>query len=231
LRGVSESPLDHHSASPRELQARIAAERRGEPFLLYRDGDDAQVIVDLAPVPDRLSIGRRAANGVALGWDPEVSRVHATLERAGRDWLIADDGVSRNGTWVNGGRVTGRQLLRDGDVIRIGGSAIAFCVPGTGGSSSQGTVTARAGAGPPALTPAQRRVLVALCRPYGATAYAAPASNQAIADELVISVDAVKGTLGALFAAFGVEDLPQNAKRAALASAALRSGVVSRRDF
>ncbi len=225
-----ESPLDHHLASPRDLQARIAAERRGEAFLLYRDGDDAQVIVDLSAAPDRLSIGRRAANGVALGWDPEVSRVHATLERAGRDWLIADDGVSRNGTWVNGSRITGRQSLRDGDVIRIGGTAIAFCAP-SGDSSSQATVTAREGRPVPDLTPARRRVLVALCRPYRDAAYAAPATNQAIADELVITVDSVKGTLSALFAAFGVNDLPQNAKRAALANAALRSGVVARRDL
>lgn len=178
-----------------------------------------------------MSIGRRAANGVALGWDPEVSRVHATLERAGRDWLIADDGVSRNGTWVNGARITGRHMLRDGDVIRIGGTAIAFCVPTDGGSTSEVTLTARGGSPAPQLTPAQRRVLVALCRPFRDAPYAAPASNQAIADELVVTVDAVKGTLSALFAAFGVEDLPQNAKRAALATAALRSGVVARRDL
>jgi hypothetical protein len=31
---VSESPLAPHSASPADLKARIAAERRGLPFLL-----------------------------------------------------------------------------------------------------------------------------------------------------------------------------------------------------
>ena len=218
-------------ATPRELQARIAAERRGGTFLLYRDGEQTQMIVDLAAAPDRVSIGRRAANGVALAWDPEVSRVHATLERVGRDWLIADDNVSHNGTWVNAARVTGRQVLRDGDVIRIGGTAIAFCAPGSGDASSQATITARSSQRAVELTPAQRRVLLALCRPYRDAAYATPATNQQIADELVVSVDAVKGTLGALFAAFGVEDLPQNAKRAALAGAALRSGIVARRDL
>jgi predicted component of type VI protein secretion system len=226
---VLESPLDHHLATPRELQQRIAAERRGAPFLVYRDGGDAEVIVDLAAAGDRLTIGRRAANDVVLDWDSEVSRVHATLERAGDDWLVADDGMSRNGTWVGATRVTGRRRLRDGDVIRIGGTAIAFRVPDP--ESSQATVTA-AGAGAAAeITPAQRRVLVALCRPFKDGAYAAPASNQQIADELVISVDTVKSTLRALFATFGVDDLPQNAKRAALAQAALRSGVVVRRDL
>jgi pSer/pThr/pTyr-binding forkhead associated (FHA) protein len=226
---VLESPLDHHLATPRELQQRIAAERRGAPFLVYRDGDGSQVIVDLGNAGDRLTIGRRAANDVVLDWDSEVSRVHATLERAGDDWLVADDGVSRNGTWVAGTRVTGRRRLRDGDVIEIGGTAIAFRAPNPEGS--QATVTA-AGTGSAAdITPAQRRVLIALCRPYKTGAYAAPASNQQIADELVISVDTVKSTLRALFGTFGVDDLPQNAKRAALAQAALRRGVVVPRDL
>jgi pSer/pThr/pTyr-binding forkhead associated (FHA) protein len=223
------SPLEHHLASPRELQERIAAERRGAPFLVYRDGDDAQVIVDLAAAGDRLTIGRRAANDVVLDWDSEVSRVHATLERAGDDWLVADSGMSRNGTWVGGARITGRHRLRDGEVIRIGGTAIAFRAPDP--ESSQATVTAE---GPPAaadITRAQRRVLIALCRPYKEGAYAAPASNRQIAGELVISVETVKTTLRALFSAFGVDDLPQNAKRAALAQAALRSGIVAPRDL
>ena len=56
------------------------------------------------------------------------------------------------------------------------------------------------------LTPAQRRVLVALCRPFKDSTYATPATNQQIADELVVSVDAVKSTLRALFEVFGVDD-------------------------
>ena len=35
------NPLDLHAARPAELQARIAAERLGEPFLVYRDAADA----------------------------------------------------------------------------------------------------------------------------------------------------------------------------------------------
>ena len=74
-------------------------------------------------------------------------------------------------------------------------------------------------------------MLVALCRPFKDAPYAAPATNQRIADELVLSVDTVKGTLRALFEAFGIEDLPQNEKRSALAVQALRTGVISRRDL
>ena len=81
------------------------------------------------------------------------------------------------------------------------------------------------------LTPAQRRVLIALCRPFKDSTYATPATNQQIADELVVSVDAIKSTLRALFEVFGVDALPQNQKRASLALQALRTGVITRRDL
>jgi DNA-binding NarL/FixJ family response regulator len=82
-----------------------------------------------------------------------------------------------------------------------------------------------------ALTESQRRVVVALCRPLADSAYASPASNRAIADEVHLSVDAVKAHLRILFERFGLDDLPQNAKRARLAALALVNGVVRPRDF
>jgi predicted component of type VI protein secretion system len=227
---VSESPLDAHAATPRELQERIAAERRAAPFLIYRDGLDEQVIVDLATAGDRLTIGRRPTNEIVLDWDSEVSRVHAALELVGDDWTIVDDGLSHNGTFVNGARVTARRRLRDGDVLSLGAVSIAFRTP-AGESGSSPTVTAIGPHVGELLTPAQRRVLVALCRPFKDSAYATAATNQQIADELVVSVDAVKSTLRALFEVFGVDDLPQNQKRATLALQAMRSGVVTRRDL
>ena len=225
---MPQSPLAPHASTPQELRARIEAERRGRPFLVYRDQAGAQEILALEAL-ERLTIGRRPGNEIALPWDDEVSRVHAALERAGVDWLVVDDGLSRNGTWVNGERVSGRRRLRDGDVISVGATALAFVDP----ESSRSDPTATA-AGPHVgarLSPAQRRVLVALCRPYREGQYATPATNQEIADELVISVDAVKSTMRALFAAFGVDALPQYRKRATLAEAALRGGVVARRDL
>lgn len=229
---MPESPLDPHTATPAELQRRIEAERRGTPFLVYRDGDERQVLVELGDAGERVTIGRRASCDVPLEWDSEVSRVHATLERVGDDWLVTDDGVSHNGTWVNGSRITGRRRLRDGDVIAAGSTAIAFRTPvAEAEPGSQPTVTAGSARADVRLTPAQRRVLVALCRPIMSGGYAAPATNQQVADELVISVDTVKSTLRALFEEFGVDDLPQNQKRAALAQAALRSGAVTRRDL
>jgi pSer/pThr/pTyr-binding forkhead associated (FHA) protein len=222
------SPLDPHASSPVELRERIAAERRGRPFLVHRDGEGAQVITELGL--DRVTIGRKEANDVRLGWDAGVSRVHAALERLGSEWMVSDDGLSRNGTWVNGERLVGRRRLRDGDVIVVGESTVAFCDPDDA-PSSQSTLSTHGPGLSTLLTPAQRRVLVALCRPFRDATYAAPATNQQIADELVVSVDAVKSMLKLLFAAFGIDDLPQNQKRATLAQAALRSGVVTRRDL
>lgn len=230
LRDVPDSPLDAHVATPQDLKERIAAERRGTPFLVYRDADDLQVIIELAPTTDQLTVGRRPSNDVVLDWDSEISRVHAALERMGDDWTVVDDGISHNGTYLNGARVTSRQRLKDGDVLTVGGVALAYRAPG-GESMSRPTVTAMGPHVGELLTPAQRRVLIALCRPFKDSTYATPATNQQIADELVVSVDAVKSTLRALFEVFGVDALPQNQKRASLALQAMRTGVITRRDL
>jgi len=201
-----------------EIRDRVLAERRAAPFLLYRDADGEQVVVELGDERERVTIGRRAANDVALPWDAEVSRLHAELSRMGGDWVVCDEGVSHNGTFVNGSRVRGRKRLRGGDVIAVGETLISFCAPSAG--STMATAAAHQPAPPVEVTPAQRRVLEALCRPLAGATYAAPASNRQIADELVLSVDTVKGTLKALFERFGLEHLPQNQKRAALAARA-----------
>ena len=220
---MSRAPLDPHSARPAELAARIQAERHGEPFLLYRDGEDRQIIVELPGGRDRVTIGRRASSDVPLPWDPEVSRLHAELERIGSDWVVCDEGLSHNGTFVNNERLQGRRRLRGGDVLALGRTTIAFCVPG--GTSPSATRTSLHGTAV-GISPAQLRVLQALCRPLSEQRYAAPASNRQIADELFLSVETVKSTLGRLFELFGLEALPQNQKRAALAAEALERGVV-----
>ena len=227
---MSLHPLDPHGSAPCELRDRLGAERRGWPFLVYRDRHDRQVIVELGGERERVVIGRRSASDVALVWDPEVSRMHAALERIGRDWVLCDEGISHNGTWVNGERLHGRRTLRDGDMVAVGDTRIAFCAPAAE-SSAEHTRTAAEAARPPAVTPAQRRVLLALCRPLEGGAYGVPASNRAIADELTLTVDTVKGTLSRLFEAFDLAAVPQNQKRAALARRALESGLVRRDEL
>ena len=60
------------------------------PFLLYRDGAGEQAVHELER--DGVTIGRRAANDIALPWDHEVSRVHAELTRMGGEWVVCDEG-------------------------------------------------------------------------------------------------------------------------------------------
>jgi pSer/pThr/pTyr-binding forkhead associated (FHA) protein len=223
-------PVARHSLSPSELKQLLAAEREGEPFLAFRDGAGALRLHVLGRAVDTHTVGRRHGMSVPITWDGEVSGLHAQLECPGGEWTIIDDGLSTNGTYVNGGRVHGRKRLRDGDRIRVGRTIIAF---NAGSPQQLGSTVAALDVVPlPRLTDAQRRVLVALCRPSRTgRRFATPASNQQIATELFLSVDAVKAHLRTLFAYFELTDLPQNEKRARLADRALELGLISQRDF
>jgi pSer/pThr/pTyr-binding forkhead associated (FHA) protein/DNA-binding CsgD family transcriptional regulator len=216
--------------SARELKAQIEAEREGLPFLVYRDGEERQQIFALSTDLDRVTVGRVSATDICIDWDTEVSRLHAEFERIGDDWTVADDGLSRNGTRINGERVVGRRRLHDGDVVRFGRTVAIYRQPMAAKLTE--TVVASEVLDRASLSDAQRRVLLALCRPFKeASGYVTPATNQQIADELFLSVDAVKTHLRALFAKFGIEQLPQNQKRVRLVELALKSGVVTPRDL
>jgi pSer/pThr/pTyr-binding forkhead associated (FHA) protein len=217
-----------HRATPAELKQRLEVERRGEPFLLFRDGDGTQQIQMLGAAGERLTIGRSTESDVALSWDSEVSRVHATLEHVGEEWTFVDDGRSHNGSFVDGDRVHGRRRLRDGDTIALGRTMLVFRSPS--GRESLQTATSQHIAAP-VVSDAQRRVLVALCRPYADNSFAVPASNRQIADELVLGVETIKTHMRALFDAFSLGDLPQHQKRAALAQKALHSGLIGPQDL
>jgi FHA domain-containing protein len=220
-----------HAASAGELVERLDAERRGRPFLVLRDEQGAQRLIDLGTGVQALSIGRGTACGLALPWDERVSRVHAELVAVGRDWALVDGGLSRNGSYVNGERVQERRRLRDGDTMRFGATAVLFRQPGAASGASM-TLSDEALPLPADLSRAQRAVLRELCRPFaGATGRAQPATNRAIAERLFLSLDAVKGHLRILFAKFQLEPLPQNEKRLRLAERALISGAVTLADL
>jgi len=202
-----------------------AAPEHGDAYLARGNTWGEQQRWQLPPEGGAVTIGRASSADVCLSEDRQVSRVHAVLERVAGLWTIVDDGLSRNGTFLNGRRLAHRARLRDRDKIRIGETVLMFCAPPQ--TVSPQTV---AGGMLPAvarLTEAQRSVLVALCRPYqDARPYASPASNQQIANELFLSLDAVKTHLRVLFHKFGIENLPQNQKRARLAEMALELGLV-----
>lgn len=216
--------------SPRELKALIEAERTGIPFLQWRDGAGEQHLLMLPSDTPRIMIGRRERSDVPLTWDNEVSREHALLEPVGEAWTLVDDGLSRNGTFVNGSRVVGRQRLHHRDRMCFGNTHVVYHEP----SSDQGSEsTARAPQAPAAilLTEVQRKILIALCRPVAESGSGIPATNPQIAAEVHLSVDAVKAHLRLLFERFGYGDLPQNAKRSRLVATVLDSGILRPHDF
>jgi pSer/pThr/pTyr-binding forkhead associated (FHA) protein len=230
---VTASPRNGHddtdegpvARSGSEVKARLFAERSGRAFLVLRDAAERQRVLDLdSEAKPRMTIGRSERADVAIVWDGEVSRLHAEIECVAGEWIVVDDGLSSNGTFVNGQRIAARRRLTDGDAIRVGATVILFRNPR---SAPEPTLRASVGVTLDQLSETQRRVLVALCRPYeGSLHLASPASNQQISQELFLSLDAVKANLRTMYQLFGVARLPQNQKRAQLAERAITWGLV-----
>jgi hypothetical protein len=221
---------DTRLGSPRHLKTLIEAERTGVPFLYWMDDEGNQHILMLSGERTRVTIGRREQSDVALTWDQEVSRAHALLEAIGEEWVLIDDGMALNGSYVNGGRVPGRHRLQDRDRMCFGSTSVVYREP----AAADGSVSTMRAIGSPSLIPlteTQRKLLIALCRPIVESSTATPATNPQIAAEVHLSVDAVKAHMRVLFDRFGLEELPQNEKRMRLVSTVLGSGLLARHDF
>jgi hypothetical protein len=220
-----DTPLALDLASPDDLEARREAEKRGEPFLLLRDDQGAQRIIELDERAGSVTVGRRLEADIALPWDPEVSRLHAELEYKAGEWTLSDDGYSQNGTYVNGLRIYGRRRLMDGDLLRIGQTSIAFCDPSLSGL---GVTLAPGELGiAPKFSEQQQRILRALCRPLmGDGDGLKPASDADVAAATGVPEDVVTTELDHLGRAFGLQDMPAADRRAEIALLALRSGLV-----
>jgi pSer/pThr/pTyr-binding forkhead associated (FHA) protein len=167
------------------------------------------------------TIGRLADNLVALPWDLNVSRHHAQLQRLGTEWTIVDDGLSRNGTTVNGSPLAGYRRLRDGDVIQVGVTVLTF-------RHAPPDEFSTIGPGGPRLSDPERLVLAALCRPYREHQQdARPPTTDQIAKEVYLSAPTVKGHLNVLFRKFQIDaNLARGEKRAQLAAEAIRRHAV-----
>lgn len=167
---------------------------------------------------ERVSIGSDPSNDVSVE-GPSVSGVHAVLERFGASWTVRDLG-SRNGTFVNGERILGEHALRDGDELRLAKLRIVFHGVGAGVRRTAAIDP------PPALTPRERDVLIALCRPLLAgDAFTEPSSIRSIAETLVVSDAAVKQHLSRLYDKFDIASSDER-RRVRLANAALNRGAV-----
>src|SRR5512138_922366 len=63
-------------------------------------------------------VGRDLSNDIVIN-DPEISRRHARLFLQGASYVLEDLG-STNGSFVNGQRLVGPNILRPGDTITFG---------------------------------------------------------------------------------------------------------------
>src|SRR5688500_5982558 len=209
-----------------EHEARLAAERLGLPFLVYRDGDGRQRIHPLERGRRSVTIGRRDEADISLPWDPECSRLHAELELRAGEWTISDDGLSQNGTWVNELRLVGRRRLSDGDDVRVGRTHVIFANPGVigiGPTLVPGELSAT-----PRFSEQQQRILRGLCRPLlGDGEGLLPASDEEIARTVDVPVHAVTTELDHLTRALGLLEVQPAQRRRELALLALRSGLVA----
>ena len=101
-----------------------------------------------------LSVGRESGNDIVFA-DAQVSRRHAVLTVTGDSVTIRDLG-STNGTFLNDGRVSGAQVLRSGDSLRLGQTVVSLEVEevrGPPGDEDRPVVTSLLPGAAPAYPP------------------------------------------------------------------------------
>jgi hypothetical protein len=176
---------------------------------------------EVIPLRDEVTtIGRGLRVDVRLD-DPSVSVLHAEIVRRGPYYYVADLGLSRNGTRVNG-RPIARRVLDDGDVLTFGSARCRI----EGLPSEEATAEAelrRSSA--PELTRRELDVLISLCRPaLSEDAFITPATPREIARDLVVTEAAVKQHLLRLYGKFRVPEGTN--RRARLANQVIALGLV-----
>jgi hypothetical protein len=166
------------------------------------------------------TVGRGNAVDIRLR-DPSVSKLHAEIVCRGEYIYVADLGLSRNGTRVNG-RPAARRVLEDGDVLTFGSARCR--VGGLAHEDITAEVELRRQA-TPELTRRELDVLTSLCRPaLSDEAFVAPATAREIASDLVVTEAAVKQHLLRLYQKFRI---PEGAnRRTRLANEVVALGLV-----
>ncbi|HWF81209.1 MAG TPA: FHA domain-containing protein [Streptosporangiaceae bacterium] len=161
------------------------------------EGPHIQIVITGALVPlqpEVTTIGRGSYTDVRLA-DPSVSVLHAEIMRRGPYVYVADLGLSRNGTRVNG-RLVARKLLADGDALAFGS---ARCRIG-GIMADEVTDAEPPKSATPELTRRELDVIASLCRPaMSDDAFVTPATAREIAADLVVTEAAVKQHLLRLY--------------------------------
>jgi DNA-binding CsgD family transcriptional regulator len=176
---------------------------------------------------ERVTVGKSSTNLVSLDHDSTVSRVHAVLENLGFAWSIRDVG-SRNGTYLNGEKISAERVLRSGDELRIGKSRLVFwqVKEADHTTTAEETVSVAPSQPAPHLTRRELEVLVVLCRPLvSGDPFPEAVSVRQMAQELFVTEAAIKQHLQNLYDKFGIP--PEGERRVRLANEAIRRGAVT----
>lgn len=192
-------PAERHEPS-----AGLAPAEEGGPksFLeLWADRGHELVPLD----GSRITVGRALSSDVRLS-NAKVSRLHAIVEHYTTGWSIRDVG-SANGTFVNGVQVVGERRLRPGDEIVVGDVHLFFRSPD---GEPDAIVTTMGPGEPPELTPGERQVLLALCRPVLGAPPSSPPTVQELADTLMVSPAEIQRQVDRLFAKFDINAAGQH---------------------
>jgi hypothetical protein len=185
------------------------------------EGPHIQVVSTGAVVPlrpDVTTVGRGSFTDVRLA-DPSVSVLHAEIVRRGPYVYVADMGLSRYGTRVNG-RLVARRLLCDHDALTFGSARCRI-----GGIVADEVSDAEPPASAePELTRRELDVIASLCRPsMSDDAFVTPATAREIAADLVVTEAAVKQHLLRLYSKLKIAE-GQN-RRTRLANEAVALGL------
>lgn len=125
-REVPTQPVKIEPAEPRPAKSgplpKLARPKRVNASLTMAGANPAVFPL----LDDEQTIGRTDANAVAIA-DGSVSSRHAVIRRTDHGFMVEDLG-SRNGTWVNGERVTEARLLQDKDLLRVGKVVLTYNV-------------------------------------------------------------------------------------------------------
>jgi len=225
----AELPPDLRPGPDAETDQLVAADATGKPYLVWRTVG-GEYGVHVLSKPGRVTIGRRETSDIVLADDSVASRTHAELMPIGSDWMLVDDGLSTNGTFVGGVEISGRRRLTHGDLVRCGKTLLQYRAADAGSSSL--TALEDRAERVTRVTGRQLDVLIALARPRLLGGRDVPtASNKEVAAELFLSVASVKEHLRNLFNLFGIANERSHQKRERLADLAADHGLISKRDL
>jgi pSer/pThr/pTyr-binding forkhead associated (FHA) protein len=122
-RDLRAAPQESFILAPSQLAAEHSTPSGGKLVVVRSDVLKPGRSFTAGPVP--VKIGRAEDNDITLNKDEFASGHHARIESQ-RDGVWVLDLGSTNGTFVNGKRLDGRRLLKEGDVVQIGDTELRF---------------------------------------------------------------------------------------------------------